>query len=255
MYSLAEQTKQGDLWLRDLVHGAAPKRFTYGPYSAYAPVWSPDGTAIVFTAFPADQLYRKTVPGGKEDALPATGTNTYPSSWSARANVIVYSQTGITTKDDLWLLPLDGEQKPKVFKNTPFVERHGQVSPDGKSIAYDSDLSGQTEIYVEPLAGGAQRPVSAAGGQYPRWRSDGRELYFITDDKKLMQVDVTPGPEPTFGPQQVLFTEPALAGGRYTMDYEVTDNGSQFLMLLKSGGSATSQPVTVITNWRKAYGK
>src|SRR5207248_3825910 len=123
------------------------QRFTFGPYNAYSPVWSPDSTAVIFTVYPADQLYIKKVASAKEEALLVIGTNTYASSWSADGKLLAFSQQGVTTKEDLWLLPIEGERKPRLFKQTPYAEKGAQISPDGRWIAYDSNLSDQFEVY------------------------------------------------------------------------------------------------------------
>ena len=179
LYSLASQYVSGDLWLRDIA-SAASQRFTFGPFNAYSPVWSPDGATAVFTTFPADQLYvKKAASSAKEEALHVSGTNTYASSWSTAGKLLAFSQSGVTSKDDLWLLPMEGEYKPRLFKQTPYTERNPQISPDGLWIAYSSDASGRQDIYIEPIApGGAPRQISVNGGINPQWRADGRELYF-----------------------------------------------------------------------------
>jgi dipeptidyl aminopeptidase/acylaminoacyl peptidase len=189
--------------------------------------------------------------------LPATGTNTFASSWSADSTFLVFSQTGVTSRDDLWLQPLNGERKPKLFKQTPFNEANGKVSPDGRWMAYNADSSGQFEVYIESMAaGGAQRQISVAGGGGPRWRSDGRELYFISD-RKLMAVDIKPGPELGFGAPHELFRETNFIADIYarTTPYQPSANGSQFLALLSVGDAPTAPPLTVVTNWQSAYAK
>ena len=147
-YSLASQRVQGDLWLQELARGTS-QRFTFGPFSALSPVWSPDNASIAFTAYPEDALYRKaTQTSVKEKSLGVSGTNTFGSNWSADGKFLAYSQSGSDTKGDLWLLPLDGESKPIPFRRTAFSESGGQISPDAGWMAYMSDASGQTEVYI-----------------------------------------------------------------------------------------------------------
>src|SRR5204863_468031 len=124
----------------DVARGVS-QRFTFGPFSAYSPVWSPDSATAAFTAYPEDRMYTKRVDAAKEEDWKVMGTDTYVSSWSAEANLLVFSQRGSATKDDLWLLPLGGDRKPRIFKQTPYNERSGQISPDGRWIAYSSDPS------------------------------------------------------------------------------------------------------------------
>jgi eukaryotic-like serine/threonine-protein kinase len=255
LYSLATQLAPGDLWLRDVGRGVS-QRFTFGPFSAYSPVWSPDSATAAFTAYPEDRLYAKRVDAGKEEDWKVVGTDTYASSWSADAKLLVFSQRGVTTKDDLWLLPLDGERKPRIFKQTPYTETSGQISPDGRWMLYASDASGRFEVYIEFLApGSAQRQISVDGGFSPHWRADGRELYFISG-RTMMAVDVKPGPDLTFSAPHELFREPALVTEfRGGITYQPSVDGSQFLVLLPVGGAPAAPPLTVVTNWRAALHK
>ena len=254
LYSLANQAVPGDLWLRDVVRGTS-QRFTFGPFSAYSPVWSPDGTTAAFTVYPEDRLYAKRLDSAKEEAWKVSATNTYASSWSADAKLLALSQSGVTTKDDLWLLPLEGERKPRIFKQTPYNERSGQISPDGRWMVYGSDPSGRFEVYIELITpGGAQRQISVEGGLSPHWRADGRELYFISD-RNMMAVDVKPGPELTFSAPHKLFREPILVADSRGNTYQPSTDGSQFLVLLPVGDAPTAPPLTVVTNWQAALHK
>jgi Tol biopolymer transport system component/predicted Ser/Thr protein kinase len=254
LYSLANQAVPGDLWLRDVARGTS-QRFTFGPFSAYSPVWSPDSTTAAFTVYPEDRLYAKRLDSAKEEAWKVNATNTYASSWSADAKLLAFSQSGVTTKDDLWLLPLEGERKPRIFKQTPYNERSGEISPDGRWMVYGSDPSGRFEVYIEPMTpGGAQRQISVEGGFSPHWRADGRELYFISD-RSMMAVDVKPGPELTFSAPHKLFREPTLLTRDRVNTYQPSPDGSQFLVLLPVGDAPTTPPLTVVTNWHAALHK
>ena len=255
LYSLANQSVSGDLWLRDLARGVS-QRFTFGPFSAYAAVWSPDSAAVMFTVYPADQLYIKKVASAKEEALPISGTNTYATSWSADGKLLAFSQQGVTTKEDLWLLPVEGERKPRLFKQTPYVEMSAQISPDGRWIAYESNSSDQSEVYIEPIVpGGAARQISVGGGRRPHWRADGQELYFVAEHS-VMAVDVKPGPSLTVGSPHELFHESNLiTGNKYEFEYQPAKDGSKFLMLLSGGDAPVYPPLTVVTNWQAARAK
>ena len=253
VYSTAAESIKGDLWMRDVARGTTQK-FTAGTFdSSYAPVWSPDNSSVIFSAYPIDRLFRKAVASAPELALTVQGTDSTATSWSTDGRLLVYSQTSSTTKADVWLLPLDErDAKPRPFKQTPAAERDGQISPDGRWIAYTSDSSGRNEIYVESIApGGASHPVSVNGGGYPRWRADGKELYFITSSNSaLMAVEVKTGLELTFGVPHELFIEPELRRNPSESPYQPNADGSQFLMLLSAGGESTAPPLTVVTNWQ-----
>jgi eukaryotic-like serine/threonine-protein kinase len=252
-YSWSTQRAPGDLWLRDVARGVS-QRLTFGPFSAFGPVWSADGT-VVFTEYPEDALYSKaTTTTSKEEALGVSGTNTYATSWSGAGRFMVFTRNGPTTKSDLWLLPMDGDRKARIFKQTAFAEADGQISPDGRWMAYTSDASGRFEVYIESIAGGdAARQISVTGGSAPRWRPDGRELYFISD-RRMMAVAITPGPAVTFGTSQELFHEPNLVPLDGGFAYEPSADG-RFLVALRVGGVPEAPPLTVVTNWRSAYGK
>jgi Tol biopolymer transport system component len=247
LYSLANQSTPGDIYLYDLERGAS-RRFTFGPSRTYGAVWSPDNATAAFTTYPEDHVYVKNLSAAKEESVPVAGTNSYVSSWSKDGKLLAYSQAGASTKDDLWFLPMDGTRTPRLFKQTPFTERNGQFSPDGLWLAYDSDASGQMEIYVEPSSGGAARQISVAGGFSATWRADGRELYFISN-QSVMAVEVTPGADLSFGAPQELFREPTLVPTTIGIAYSPASDGRKFLALLPVGG-APAETLTVVTHWR-----
>ena len=259
IYSMSSQRATGDLWLLDIARGAS-QRFTFGPSSAFAPIWSPDNNTVAFTVYPEDQLYTKaTRTSAMEVPLRISGTNTIASSWSADGRFLVFSQTGATTRNDIWLLPLDGDRKPKLFKQTPFAEEEGKISPDGRWMAYTSDASGQREVYIEAMAtGGLQRQISVAGGNNPRWRADGMELYFVSD-RKVMGVAVeqtqTPNSELSLGMPRKLFGDLDLIVSDLTSSYEPSADGREFLALIRSNPAPAVPPLTVVTNWQTAFGK
>ncbi|MEO8097360.1 MAG: protein kinase [Acidobacteriota bacterium] len=253
----------GDLWLHDVAHGAS-QRFSYGPANPITPSWSPDGGSIVYSNTIGNgilnELVQKTTQtSAKEESLGITGTNAYLTGWSSDGKTMVYTVTGDKTKDDLWLLPLNGDRKPKMVKQTPYSETSGQLSPDGRWITYTSDASGSNEIYLQALdGGGVQRQISVGGGRNATWRSDGKEVYFLaiaSAGPKIMAVDVQPGPNLTFGTPRELFTEPALLLPGRTQAIYPNAAGTQFLLLLRTGTAPSFPPLTVVTNWQKAYGK
>src|SRR4029453_2593388 len=134
-------------------------------------------------------LYEKPIAGGEneEQLLLATPENKYPTDWSPDGRFVLYRTTGTKTGQDLWTLPLDGDRKPLPIVQTTFDERNGQFSPDGQWIAYESNESGRSEIYVQsfPRAGG-KRQISTNGGAQARWRRDGTEVFYVALDNRLM---------------------------------------------------------------------
>ncbi len=151
------------------------------------------------------------------------------------------------TKPDLWLLPLAGDRQPALFLQTPFVETQGRFSPDGRWIAYTSNDQSRNELYVQtfPAAGGKWQ-ISTNGGSSSAWRSDGKELYYISADGKLMAVEVKPGGSfEATSPRALFDLAPARAGAR---GYAVTAAGDRFLFVTTPEEAASLQ-FTVVTNW------
>ena len=151
---------------------------------------------------------------------------------------------------------MDGEKKPFVFLNTSFVESLGQFSPDGRWVAYQSDESGRFEIYVRPFPpqpGGEWRQVSTAGGIAARWRPDGKELYYIAPDGKLMAAPITlKGTSLDPGAPEALFQTRIVGGGANTsilrQQYAVAPDG-RFLINVTTDDAVTS-PITLLQNWK-----
>jgi eukaryotic-like serine/threonine-protein kinase len=252
----------GDIWLQDLGRGVL-SRFTFETGYNSTPVWSPDGRHIAFsfrTAGTIYSIYQKDVTGnGKQEFLWHTGVNGFPSDWSPDGKFIVYSDYSDKTKVDLWLLPLQGEHKPIPYLQTPFDETHGQFSPDGRWMAYVSDESGRVEVYVQAIpASGGKWQISAGGGDFPRWRRDGKELFYIASDQKLMALPVKTVGTPTsafeVGPPQLLFEVEPL--GLNTFPYQPAADGQRFLVNAPAGGeAAAATPITVVLDWQAGLRK
>jgi len=190
-----------DIWLLDLARGVST-RFTFGPKLAFSPVWSPDGSEIVFASNRDGvyNLYRKPANGAKdEELLLRTEDNKRPYSWSRDGRFLLYStgSNGSFSFEDLWILPMQGPHTPFPFQRTRFDESEADFSPDGHWVAYASNESGRREVYVREFiaaqgasSAGGKWLVSNAGGLLPRWRSDGRELWFINATGMAMSVSV-----------------------------------------------------------------
>jgi Tol biopolymer transport system component len=173
----------GDVWLLDLARGTT-SRMTFSPqYENSSPIWSSDGTRIVFSSMRDGKggLYVKSSTGaGTEQHLIESEGRIIPMSWSPDERSIVYQVQDQKTQADLWVLSLDGDRKATPLLNGSFNESHGQISPDGKWLAYNSNETGTSEIYVQTfLPGLGKWQVSTGGGVFPRWRRDGHELFYM----------------------------------------------------------------------------
>ena len=160
----------------------------------------------------------------------------------------MFTRLSVATAQDLWLLPIGGTAEP--FLATPFSESHGQFFPGGKWIAYTSNESGESEIFVQTVpARVSPTRVSTSGGGFPRWRKDGKELFFRASDGQLMAVSVrvvSTGLE--FGTPSALFriVEPL---GAYAYPYDVALDGQRVLALRQSVAGQDRPPLTVLVNW------
>jgi serine/threonine protein kinase/Tol biopolymer transport system component len=249
-----------DLWLYDVARGLRT-RFTFDPAEETAAVWSPDGSRIGFGSARKGlfDLYVKPSSGaGNEELLldEALNVDVLPTSWSPDGRSVLYVRAGgSSTGNDLRVLPLSGDRKASVFLQTPFSEAGGRFSPDGRWIAYQSNESGRYEVYVAPFRGpGGKWQISTAGGVSPRWRRDGREMYYLAPDNRLMAALVN-GESSAFqvGVVRALF-ETRPRPGVNASPYDASADGQRFLVntLMQE---ATSAPITLVVNWTAALKK
>jgi serine/threonine protein kinase len=248
-----------NLWLQELERGVI-SRFTFEKGVSYCPVWSKDGNQVIFTHRDSGAQYaiyqRAAIGTGKAEMIWRTAINTATWDWSPDGKFILYSDYQDKTKYDLWLLPLEGDHKPVPYLQTPFSEIRGQFSPDGRWMAYSSDESGRFEVYVQTVpATGPKWQISSAGGDFPRWGRDGKELYFIAADQQLMAVPVKSGSgssaifEPG-APQPLFRIELVPAAPTASSPYQPSANGERFLVNVQAGGEGTqAPPITVVLNW------
>jgi eukaryotic-like serine/threonine-protein kinase len=245
-----------NIWLLDLLRGTST-RLTFGS-SALWPVWSPDGSAIVFSS--RGNLYRKLANGAKEEELILQGGEPAPTSWSRDGRFLLYSVVDPKTNADLWVLPLAGDKKPVPLLRTGFNEQEGHFSRDGRYVVYTSDESGRNEIYVcqfsSDSAGsaaelGAKWLISNSGGSEPRWRGDGKEIDYRASDGRLMTVEVVTTPAFHAGAPVALFQTPPAYGPAGLPRWDVTPDGRRFLFATP-GEQAAAAPFTVVLNWQAA---
>src|SRR5205085_4056549 len=228
----------------DLTRGSAA-RFTYDVGLENGPVWSPDGRRIAYShdSNGPPSLFQKAFTDAKGEALiPSREGPQRPLDWSSDGRFLIYRDYSSQTRSDLFLLPMTGARQPVPFVRTPFNEDDARFSPDGRFVAYVSDESGKSEVYVRRTEGGDERwQVSNAGGRDPRWRRDGRELFYLAD-QTVMAVPVKVGDTFEAGTPAPLFK--AEVGG---VDIDVTADGQRFIVNTNAG--APPIPITVATNW------
>jgi Tol biopolymer transport system component len=250
-----------DIWLfengRDVPH-----RFTFDAGIDAQPLWSPDGSRIVFASNRKGvfDLYQKLTTGtGSEELLLATPQSKNVSDWSADGRFLLFRSIDPKTGPDIWALPLDGNAKqmgnPFPVVQTNFDEKDGQFSPDGKWIAYQSNETGRFEIYVQPFPShGGKRQMTTNGGAQVRWRRDGKELFYIALDGRLMAVPIqsaSNGQTVEAGVPVSLFPTRVAGGavqGIFRQQYDVSPNGQRFL--INTVTEEAAPPITLMLNWK-----
>jgi Tol biopolymer transport system component len=260
--SLSETAKgrTADTWLLDLERGV-PSRFTSHPMFDINPVWAPDSRTLAFASnrprsdgsSQAFDVYLKPVDGsGREEYLVGHAGGDPPSDWSADGRFILYHR-GARGQPDIWAVRVEGDRQPFPVVATAFNESNGQFSPDGNWIAYQSNESGRSEIYVQPFPGpGARLRVSRDGGDQVRWRRDGKELFFLTLDDRLMAMPIRLGPDAgsaEIGTPVALFAVPLNGTPRHAFGrhYSVSRDGQRFLVDTQK---EVTLPITILLDWK-----
>jgi serine/threonine protein kinase/Tol biopolymer transport system component len=241
-----------DIWLYDVARTGARTRFTFDADSESLALWSPDGARIVFNGGARLRTLYESPAGGTGSGrvfVEEGEFSKYPDSWSPDGRYFMYAtgpETPTNTSNDIWVLPLSGDRKPFPFLNTPFSEFLALFSPDGKWVVYQSNETGRMEIYLTPFPDRTVKiPVSTGGGSFPRWRGDGKELFYLSADGKMMSVEIrTTGATYGIGEVKELFD----ARVRGAWPYDVTADGQRFLVNALAEDLEVA-PISVIANW------
>jgi Tol biopolymer transport system component len=246
------ETGAPDIWLFDLRRGGLAERLTFSAAPEIMPLWSRDGSRIVFLS--RTTLYRKALHENGEteilrDIVP--GPMSGPLGWTQDGRLLYYAQ-GAKLTPDIFILPVTPGGHPVTHISSEFAEGQAQLSPDGRWIAYVSDESGAYEVYVRafPSGEGKQR-VSIRGGLEPRWRGDGKELFYLSRERTLMSVAVRVGLSLEAGlPTRLFETRMSnVFNPSYTRNqYVVSADGNRFLINQPASG-ASPPPITVVVNW------
>jgi serine/threonine-protein kinase len=237
------------IWVYDFAR-ATLTRLTSGEASQF-PVWTPDGKRIAYrgTRTGFRNLFWMAADGTEvEERLTTSEHFQTPSSWSPDGKWLAFQELTPNTGSDIWVLPLEEGGEPKVFLSTSASEVRPRFSPDGRWLAYQSNESGRDEVYVRPFPGpGGKWQISTEGGGLPFWARNGRELFYINDNK-VMAVEITPGSGLTAGVPRLLFERNELLGG-YTSRADVSLDGQRFLMIQPAESADVATQINVVLNW------
>ena len=184
-------TSSGDLWILDLARKTFPRLTSNATAGNSYPVWTPDGTRVVFRTL-TGLAWIAADGSGRSEAIAGTSANDIPTSVSPDGETLAFLRMNGETSADIYGLSLRGEPNPRPVVKGPAYEGGAQFSPNGRWLAYVSDESGQPQVYVRPFPGpgGPVIPVSTQGGTQPRWSRNGKELFYRTENR-MMVVDVT----------------------------------------------------------------
>ncbi|MGE5176305.1 MAG: TolB family protein, partial [Hyphomicrobiales bacterium] len=245
-----------DIWVLDVARGVR-SRLTFDPATDAMPLWSPDGKRIAFASNRAGAFaaFVMDAAGGSEPVKVSNDPdNIGPTSWTADGTGLVCIVLRQAAQWDLVLVPADGKGAATPIVTTRFSETSGEVSPDGKWLAYRSTESGRGEIYVRSFPGSGERwQVSTEGGGDPHWRADGKELFFRHGDQ-LWSAPFTGGSAPAVGIAKLICTLPPVnASGVTGTGYWPNAAGTKFLVV-KQVANATLPPATLVVNWPTGLG-
>ena len=239
-----KRTGTSDIWVFEAT--GVSTRLHSDPVDEIMPVWWPDGSKIVFRSDakgPPDINEMAVGSAASERPLYVADAVQQPEDISQDGRVLVFLND-VQSTSDLWLLPLQGERKAAPWFRSRFKEASPRFSPDGRWIAYESDESGNPEIYVALTEGaGEKRRLSIAGGRYPRWRRDGKELFYVALDGSVMAVPVQTGSR-----LEVASPIPLFRLESQIKEYDVAPDGSRFLVSLPAERVPES-PIRVMVDW------
>ena len=256
-----------DIEILDLQRNV-PARFTFDASIDWDPVWSPKGKLLAFASqrdHGLNQIYWKDSSAGigNEEPVWKSADNQRPKSWSPDGKFLLFMHRDTNSSIyNLWTLSVDpgqpaADRKADPYFTSPYNITQGQFSPGPSNaprwVAYTSNESGQNEIYVQSFpVGSGKFPISSNGGVEPRWRKDGKELFYLSLERKLMAVEVKTSPTFGFGSPKELFQTPIVGGGAgfgLVFHYDVGPDGNRFLFIEQGAGEVDPSPITVVLNW------
>ena len=236
-----------DLWIFDIARNFRT-RFTSDPAQELGARWTADGKDIAYYVEGKGLFLKPSGGSGAERRLLEAAHNEYPDDWTADGRSLLFERDDAKTSWDLWVLPLESGAKPYPFIQAPLRQEYGRFSPDGRWVAYRSTESGREEIYVVPFPGpGDKVQVSTNGGNFPRWRRDGKEIFYLRVDGMVVASAVD-GSAAAFraGVETPLFDGNTVMLGNWP--YDVTADGQRFVVNSRLDDAPVT-PVTVVVNW------
>jgi serine/threonine-protein kinase len=232
-----------DLWIDNFVRGTTTRVTSQG--NNYSPIWSRDAQWVTYGKdLPAPNLFRRPVEGGEaEERLTTSANGQSAGGWSPDGRTLVYTEFDPVSGSDIWLLTLGA--KPRPFLQTRFNEGNPMISPDGRSLAYQSNESGRFEIYVRSFPDGEKRwQLSLDGGIVPMWSPTGRDLFFRSTGNQMMAASITAGGGSEWTKPRALFD-----ARPYEDRYSVSPDGQRFLMMPHLALDAAPTQVNLVLNW------
>ena len=246
--------RQSDVWIYDFARGTT-SRLTFDQHGDGTPLWSPDGSRIVFGSNRAGSgaidLYEKAASGaGDEQVLLKSPSAKYAISWSPDGQFILFENWVPQSKGAIWLLTLPSKEAKPLLQSTSYNYGQPKLSPDGNFIAYTTDESGRGEVYVRRFPPSSERwQISSGGGIQPLWRGDGKELFFLTDDKRLMSVEIkTDGKFESSIARELFQGNMKAMKASFAYSYAVASDGQRFLISAPEE-TAVGAPMTIVLNW------
>jgi Tol biopolymer transport system component len=237
----------------------ALRQFTFDRAFEVSPVWSPDGSSVVFASNRNGvfNLFEKPASFARDErVLLDSAANKFPADWSPDGHEILFVNEDPATGDDLWTVSVREPQRLVHLLSGRHSESQGQFSPNGRWLAYRSNESGRWEIYLRPYPGPGSQQLIGAGIQ-PRWRADGKELFYIAADGRMMAVAISLGSEgdkAEVGTAKPLFTTRLAVPANQQFGYAVDPAGRRFLMWIDANQAITA-PITIAQNWKAGLGR
>jgi serine/threonine-protein kinase len=254
--ALWSNDQEQDLWIWDL-RRATLTRLTLDPGQDIFPVWTPDSQRVIFSSNRggAPNVWWQAADGtGAAERLTTSTNSQLVTGITPDGTAVLFFEVTPTMGRDLLQVALDGTRRVTPLLQTKFDERNGIVSPDGRWLAYESNSSGSSEIYVRPFpnVGGGQRQVSTAGGKQPLWSRSGKELFYVGPDRALLRVPVeASGATWNAGTPMKLLEGRYVTGSTIGRTYDVSPDGQRFLMIKapETEPGAALPALIVVQHW------